>query len=94
MADHQQQRLSEPQARAHARAWLDRRHTTALEFVVTLLHYTPEADRTRALRQLSTAELHRLARLLADATDLRQVARAILADLQRHLQGDRPTDSS
>jgi len=48
------QPLSEPQARAHARAWLDQQHTDAYELVVTLLHYVPEADRTRALRQLST----------------------------------------
>jgi hypothetical protein len=64
-------RLSEPQARAHARAWLAQQHTDAHELLVTLLHYAPEADRTRALAQLSTA-------------DLRQVARAIVADLQRH----------
>ena len=77
--------LTEPQARVAARAWLARQHTDAYELAVTLLHYVPEADRIRALRQLSTAELRRLARLLADATDLRQVARAIVADLQRHL---------
>jgi hypothetical protein len=54
----------------------------------------PEADRTRALRQLSTGELRRLARLLSDATDLRRVAQAIVADLRRHLHceptADRP----
>jgi hypothetical protein len=50
-----------------------------------VLHYVPESDRTRALSQLTTGELRRLARLLADAIDLRQVARAIIADLQRHL---------
>jgi hypothetical protein len=42
-------RLSEPQARTHARAWLDQQHTDAHELLVTLLHYVPEADRTRAL---------------------------------------------
>jgi hypothetical protein len=43
------QPLSEPQARAHARAWLDQQHTDAHQLVVTLLHYIPEPDRTRAL---------------------------------------------
>ena len=78
-------RLSEPQARARARTWLAQQHTDAHELVVTLLHYVPEPDRTRALSQLTTAELRHLARLLADTTDLRQVAYAIVADLQRHL---------
>ena len=78
-------RLSEPQARARARTWLAQQHTDAYELVVTLLHYVSERDRTRALGQLTTGELRRLARLLAAATDLRQVARAIVADLQRHL---------
>jgi hypothetical protein len=77
--------LSEHQARAQARAWLEQQHTDAYELVVTLLHYVPEPDRTRALSQLTTGELRRLARLLADATDLRRIARAIIADLQRHL---------
>jgi hypothetical protein len=77
--------LSEPEARAQARAWLTQQHTDAHELLVTLLHYVPESDRTRALRALSTEEMRHLARLLADATDLRQIARAILADLQRHL---------
>jgi hypothetical protein len=54
----------------------------------------PEPDRTRALSQLTTGELRHLARLLADATDLRQVARAIVADLQRHSgTGQRPNGS-
>jgi hypothetical protein len=88
------QPLNEPQARAQARAWLDQQHTDAYELAVTLLHYVPEADRTRALRRLSTSELRRLARLLADATDLRQVARAIVADLQRHLHPEQMTDGS
>ena len=73
--------LSEPQARAHARAWLRQRHTTAHELVCLLLRYAPEADRSHALSQLSTGELRRLARLLSEASDLRQVARAILTDL-------------
>jgi hypothetical protein len=86
--------LSEPQARAHARAWLAQQHTDAFELVVTLLHYVPEPDRTRALSQLTTGELRHLARLLADATDLRRIARAIIADLQRHPgAGQRPNGS-
>jgi hypothetical protein len=88
------QPLDEPQARAQARAWLARQHTDAYELAVTLLHYVPEADRTRALRQLSTGELRRLTRLLADATNLRQVARAIVTDLQRHLRPEQMTDDS
>ena len=87
----ERQRLSEPQARAHARAWLDQQHTDAHELLVTLLHYVPEPDRTRALAQLTTAELRHLARLLTDATDLRQVARSIVADLQRHLRTEPTT---
>ncbi len=43
------QPLNEPQARAQARAWLDQQHTDAYELAVTLLHYVPEADRTRAI---------------------------------------------
>jgi hypothetical protein len=92
MSDRHQ--LSEPQARAQARAWLEQQHTDAHELLVTLLHYVPEPDRTQALAQLSIGELRHLARLLADATDLRQVARAIVADLQRHLLArQRPTGS-
>jgi hypothetical protein len=94
MADHEQQRFREAQARAQARAWLTRQHTDAHELAVTLLHYVPEADRTRALGHLSTAELRHLARLLADATDLRQVARAIVADLQRHLGAQQKPNGS
>ena len=48
---------SESQARAQARAWLAQQHRDAYELAVTLLHYVPEADRCRALRQLSTSEL-------------------------------------
>ena len=40
-------RLSERQARAQARAWLEQQHTDAHELLVTLLHYVPEPDRTR-----------------------------------------------
>jgi hypothetical protein len=92
MPDHH--RLSEPQARARARAWLDQQHTDAHELVVTLLHYLPEPDRTRALSQLTTGELRHLARLLADATDLRRIARAIIADLQHHLPAQQPPNGS
>lgn len=81
MADQEHQRFSEPQARA----WLARQHTDTHELAVTLLHYVPEADRTRALRHLSTGELRHLARLLTESTNLRQIAQAIVADLQRQL---------
>ena len=93
MADQEPQRSSEPQARAQARAWLARQHTDAHELAITLLHYVPEADRTRALRHLSTAELRHLARLLAESTDLRQVAQAIVTDLQHHLPTQKPNGS-
>jgi hypothetical protein len=86
--------LSERQARAHARAWLDQQHTDAHELLVTLLHYVPEPDRIQALSQLTTGELRHLARLLADATDLRQIARAIVTDLQRHLPAQQRPNSS
>jgi hypothetical protein len=43
-----QQPLSESQARARARAWLAQQHTDAHELLVTLLHYVPEPDRSRA----------------------------------------------
>ena len=92
MAD--RQRLSEHQARAQARSWLEQQHTDAHELLVTLLHYVPEPDRTRALSQLTTAELRHLARLLADTTDLRQVARAIVADLKRHLAAQQRSNGS
>jgi hypothetical protein len=88
------QPLSEPQARAHARAWLDQQHTDAHQLVVTLLHYIPEPDRTRALRELSTGELRHLARLLADTTDLRHIAHAIVTDLQRHLPAQQRPNGS
>ena len=59
-----------------------------------MLHYVPESDRTRALSQLTTGELRHLARLLADTTDLRQVARAIIADLQHHLAAQQRPNGS
>ena len=49
------------------------------------------ADVARALDQLPAGELVQLARLLTQATDLRQVARGILVDLQEHLDG-RPAE--
>jgi hypothetical protein len=80
--------------RAHARAWLEQQHTDAHELLVTLLHYVPEPDRTRALRELSTGELRHLARLLADATDLRRLARALVVELQRHLPAQQRPNGS
>jgi hypothetical protein len=50
-----------------------------------VLRYAPEADVARALDQLPAGELQQLARQLTQATDLRQVARGILIDLQEHL---------
>jgi hypothetical protein len=38
---------------------LEQQHTDAHELLVTLLHYVPEPDRTRALSQLTTGELLR-----------------------------------
>jgi hypothetical protein len=43
------------------------------------------------LDQLPAGALQQLAHLLTHATNLRQVARGILADLQDHLEG-RPTE--
>jgi len=74
--------------------WLDQQHTDAHELLVTLLHYVPEPDRTRAPSQLTTGELRHLARLLADTTDLRQIARAIVADLQHHLPAQQRPNGS
>jgi hypothetical protein len=81
-------------AAARRRAWLDRRHSQAYELVCLLLRYTPEVDRSRALAQLSTGELRRLAQLLAGTTDLHQVARGILADLGRQLGAEGMTNDS
>ncbi|HEY3036908.1 MAG TPA: hypothetical protein VGJ54_19900 [Streptosporangiaceae bacterium] len=68
-----------------ARAWLAGRHRWNRDLVVVLLRHAPEADVARALDRLSAGELHRLARLLSEATDLREIARRILAEFQRHL---------
>ena len=86
--------LADHDAADRRRAWLRQRHTTAHELVCLLLRYTPEADRRRALGQLSTSELRRLARLLSEASDLRQVARAILADLRLHHRTEGMTNDS
>jgi hypothetical protein len=83
--------LDDQEATRRRRAWLDSRHRWNRDLVVVLLRYTPETDIARALDGLSAGELQRLARLLAQATDLRQVARRIAADLQQHLDG-RPTE--
>jgi hypothetical protein len=76
------------EAADRARAWLAGRHRWNRDLVVVLLRHAPEADVARALDRLSAGELGRLARLLAAATDLHQVARRILAELQQHLDGD------
>jgi hypothetical protein len=68
-----------------ARAWLAGRRRWNRDLVVVLLRHAPEADVARALDRLSAGELGRLARLLAQATDLHEIARRIVADLQQHL---------
>jgi hypothetical protein len=77
--------LTDQEAAQRRRAWLDDRHRWNRDLVVLLLRHAPETDVARALDQLPAAELQRLARLLAAATDLHQVARRIAADLQEHL---------
>jgi hypothetical protein len=77
--------LSDQEASQRRRAWLDDRQRWNRDLVVLLLRHAPEVDVARALDQLSAAELQHLARLLAQATDLHQVARRIAADLQEHL---------
>jgi hypothetical protein len=68
-------------AAERARAWLAGRHCWNRDLVVVLLRHVPEADVARALDRLSAGELGRLARLLAAATDLHQIARRIVAEL-------------
>jgi len=77
--------LDDQEAAQRRRVWLEDRHRWNRDLVVVLLRHAPEADVARALDQLPAAELQRLARLLAAATDLHQVARRIAADLQQHL---------
>jgi hypothetical protein len=79
---------SDQDAADRARAWLAGRHRWNRDLVVVLLRYAPEADVARALDRLSAGELGRFARLLAEASDLHEIARRILAELQQHLDGD------
>jgi hypothetical protein len=76
--------LDDQEAAQRRHAWLDDRHRWNRDLVVVLLRYAPEVDVARALDLLSAGELQRLARLLAQATDLHQVARRIAADLRQH----------
>jgi hypothetical protein len=76
--------LDDQEAAQRRRTWLDGRHRWNRDLVVVLLRYAPEADVVRALDWLSAGELQRLARLLAQVTDLHQVARRILVDLHPH----------
>jgi hypothetical protein len=82
MSDRRQ--LSDQEASQRRRAWLDDRQRWNRDLVVLLLRHAPEVDVARALEQLPAAELQHLARLLAQATDLHQVARRIAVDLQEH----------
>jgi hypothetical protein len=75
-------------AAERARAWLAVRHRWNRDLVVVLLRHAPEADVARALDRLSAGELGRLARLLAQATDLHEIARRIVADLQQQLDAN------
>ena len=77
--------LSDQEAAQRRRTWLDDRQRWNRDLVVVLLRYAPEVDVARALDQLPAAELKHLAGLLAQATDLYQVARRIAAELQEHL---------
>lgn len=83
MSDRRQ--LSDQEASQRRRVWLDDRQRWNRDLVVLLLRHAPEVDVARALDQLSAAELQHLARLLAQATDLHQVARRIAAEFQEHL---------
>jgi hypothetical protein len=76
--------LDDLEAAQRRRVWLDDRRRWNRDLVVLLLRHTPEGDIARALNQLPAAELQHLARLLAAATDLHQVARRIAAELQHH----------
>ena len=83
----ERRQLTGPEAAQRRRAWLDSRHRWNRDLVLVLLRYAPEADVARALDQLPAGELHQLARLLTQATDLHQVARGIAGDLHEHLDG-------
>jgi hypothetical protein len=84
--------LTGQEAAHRRRVWLDGRCRWDRDLVLVLLRYAPEADVARALDELGAGDLHRLARLLTQATDLHQVARAIVADLHQRLDG-RPAGS-
>jgi hypothetical protein len=71
-----------------ARAWLAGRRRWNRDLVVVLLRHAPEADVARALDRLTAGELGRLAHLLAAATDLHEIARRIVAELQQQLDAD------
>jgi hypothetical protein len=79
--------LSDQEAAHRRRAWLASRRRWNHDLILVVLRYAPEADVARALDQLPAGELQQLARQLTQATDLRQVARGILVDLQEHLDG-------
>jgi hypothetical protein len=79
--------LSDQEANRRRRAWLARRRRWHRDLILVVLRHAPEADVARALDQLPPGALQQLARLLTQTTDLRQVARGILADLQDHLDG-------
>jgi len=74
--------LSDQEAAQRRRVWLQQRHAQARELVVLLLRHAPDEEVARALDQLPDGELQHLARLLAHATDLAEVARRITADPQ------------
>jgi hypothetical protein len=79
--------LSDREATHRRQRWLASRRRWNRDLVLVVLRYASEADVTRALDQLPAGALQQLARLLIEATDLRQVARGILADLQDRLDG-------
>jgi hypothetical protein len=79
--------LDDQEAARRRHVWLDGRHRRNRDLVLVLLHYAPEPDVARALDQLPAGALQRLAQLLTQATDLNQVARRIVADLQEQLDG-------
>jgi hypothetical protein len=64
--------LEDQEADQRRRAWLQERHASARELVVLLLRHAPEAEVARVLDQLPAGDLHRLARLLAYAAELRE----------------------
>lgn len=79
---------SDRDAADRAHAWVAGRHRWNRDLVVVLLRHAPEPDVARALDRLSAGELSRLARLLSEATDLREIARRIVTELQQHLDDD------